>query len=154
MSWTKLLLAGALVIACAAGAGARPDDPATTSQLLPATGGDGDSWKDTQGQEYRLGLVNTPEVDECFGAQATAERRRLTAGGFRAHLYASDRYGRGVSLVTLPDGRNLNVHLARKGFADDRYLDDFRDEHPTLAAELDAAFADARRQGRGLWGAC
>ena len=106
-----------------------------------------------QGREYRLGLVEAPEVDECFGAEATVERQRLTASGFRAEVYATDRDGRGVSVVTLPDGRNLNVHLARAGFADDRYLAEFRDEHPGLAAELDTAFADARAERRGLWGA-
>ena len=158
--WSKVVLLGALLVAGAAYA--RPHatatvaapDAGTTQLLLPAANGDGDSWRDEQGREYRLGLVDAPEVDECFGAEATAERQRLTAAGFRADVYATDRYGRGVSVVTLPDGRSLNVHLAREGFADDRYLDDFRDEHPELAAELDAAFADARRERRGLWGAC
>ncbi len=127
----------------------------TTSPLLqPAAHGDGDSWRDTAGTEYRLGMVNAPEQDECFGAQATAERRRLVAAGFRAVVYSVDRYGRGVSVVTTADGRNLNVHLARHGFVDDRYLADFRHENPPLAAELDVAFAEARAQGRGLWSAC
>ena len=155
---SKVVLLGVVLVAGAAYA--RPDAPATGSEpassslRTPAAHGDGDSWRDVQGQEYRLGMVNAPEVDECFGSQATAERQRLTAGGFRAEVYATDRYGRGVAIVTLPDGRNLNVHLARAGFADDRYLDDFRDEHPGLAAELDIAFADARAERRGLWAAC
>lgn len=122
--------------------------------LLPAAHGDGDSWRDTAGEEYRLGMVNAPEQDECFGAEATAERRRLTADGFRAVVYERDRYGRGVSVVTTAGGVNLNVHLARHGFADDRYLDEFRSENPALADQLDAAFAAARAERRGLWGAC
>lgn len=144
---SKLLLLGLLLIACGTGAG----EPALKTA---APHGDGDSWRDTDGQEYRLGMVNAPEVDECFGPEATAERQRLTADGFRAYVYATDRYGRGVSVVTLADGRNLNVHLARQGFADDRYLDDFADEHPQLAAELDVAFEQARSERRGLWGTC
>ncbi len=150
-SWSKAVLVGALVLASAAVVDARtPEQP----QLRPAPGGDGDSWKDTEGREYRLGLVNTPEVDECFGREATAERQRLTQDGFRAVVYAEDRYGRGLSVVTLPDGRSLNVHLARQGFADDRYLTQFRAENRRLAAQLDEAFAEARRERRGLWGAC
>ena len=128
--------------------------PAAGPLLQAGPHGDGDSWRDTTGAEYRLGLVNAPEQDECFGAEATAERRRLVAGGFRADVYSVDRYGRGVSVVTTPDGANLNVHLARHGFVDDRYLDEFRHEDLELAAELDAAFAEARAAGRGLWSAC
>ena len=151
--WPKVVVVGALVVVAAACL--RPDDETASAGLLrPAEHGDGDSWRDTEGREYRLGLVNAPEVDECFGDRATAERQRLTADGFRAEVYATDRYGRGVSVVTLADGRNLNVHLALQGFADDRYLDDLRHEHPALAAELDTAFADAKREDRGLWGAC
>jgi endonuclease YncB( thermonuclease family) len=78
----------------------------------------------------------------------------LTAGGFSADVYAQDGHGRGLAVVTLPDGRVLNVHLARQGFATDRYLERFRSEHPALAADLDPAFAEAERERRGLWGAC
>jgi micrococcal nuclease len=131
------------------------DAPPPVSPLLqPAAHGDGDSWRDTAGTEYRLGMVNAPEQDECFGAEATAERRRQVAAGFHAEVYTVDRYGRGVSVVTTADGRNLNVHLARHGFVDDRYLADFRHENLPLAAELDLAFGEARAQGRGLWSAC
>lgn len=122
--------------------------------LRAASGGDGDSWKDTSGREYRLGMVNAPEVGECWGREATAARQRLVAAGFRAEVYATDRYGRGVSLVTAADGTNVNVVLARSGHVDDRYLDDFRHENRSLAAQLDAAFAAAKKERVGLWGAC
>lgn len=127
---------------------------ARSALLMPAPGGDGDSWRDTAGREYRLGLVNTPEYNECFGREATAERKRLTAGGFRASIYTNDRYGRGVSVVTTAAGLNLNVHLARYGFANDTYLSRYRSENPSLARQLDAAFAAARAESRGLWSAC
>ena len=153
-SWSKVLVVGAVVAACVVVVEARLPDAAPSPYALPADGGDGDSWRDTGGREYRLGLVNTPEVDECFGPEATAERRRLTEGGFTAAVYATDRHDRQLSVVTLPDGTNLNAHLAREGFADDRYLEQFRFEHPALAEELDVAFAEARRERRGLWGAC
>ena len=161
--WTKLaVMATAIVLAssCTSGSG-----PATggakaavlkdsSPLLMPADGGDGDSWHDTKGREYRLGLVNTPEYDECYGPDATAKRKELTAHGFRAEVYAHDVYGRGVSLVTTANGVNVNVYLARYGFANDKYLSRFRHENPELAAQLDIAFAKARAERRGLWSAC
>lgn len=138
--------------------GAPPAGPAGTAiagpLLRPAAGGDGDSWRDTSGREYRLGLVNTPEVAECYGSQATARRKELVAAGFRALVYATDRYGRAVSVVTTSDGTDINVSLARDGFANDRYLEQYRHENPGLAAELDAAFAAAKSERVGLWAAC
>jgi endonuclease YncB( thermonuclease family) len=129
--------------------------PAVAAGLLQAArGGDGDSWHDTAGREYRLGLVNAPEYNECFGGAATAKRKELTAGGFRARVYTVDRYGRSVAVVTSATGINVNVYLARHGFANDRYLMQFRSENPALARQLDAAFAAARSERAGLWGAC
>jgi endonuclease YncB( thermonuclease family) len=122
--------------------------------LVAAANGDGDSWKDTSGKEYRLGLINTPEYDECYGSAATGARKRMVANGFRAQVYTTDTYGRLVSVVTTADGTNLNVWLARQGFADDRYLQQFRHENPALAAQLDAAFAAAKAERLGLWSAC
>ncbi len=128
--------------------------PSAAALLAAAPGGDGDSWKDTTGREYRLGLVNTPELDECFGRAASDRRKALVRQGFRAQVYATDRYGRSVAAVTLADGRNLNLLLAETGHADDRYLAAHRAENPSLARELDAAFASAKAQRLGLWGAC
>jgi micrococcal nuclease len=122
--------------------------------LHAAAGGDGDSWKDTHGVEYRLGLVNTPELSECYGEIASHKRKQLTAPGFRATSYSVDQYGRHVSVVYLADGRNLNVWLARNGYANDRYLNEFRHENRALAAQLDTAFGAAKREHLGLWGAC
>ena len=125
-----------------------------TGLLHAAPYGDGDSWKDTAGHEYRLGLVNTPELDECYGQVASAERKRLVRKGFRAQVYSKDTHGRLVAVVYLPDGTNLNVFLARHGYANDRYLGEFRHENPELARQLDTAFAAAKRERAGLWGAC
>jgi endonuclease YncB( thermonuclease family) len=127
---------------------------ASSPLLMPAGGGDGDSWHDTAGHEYRLGLVNTPEYNECYGSQATAKRKELTAHGFRADVYTQDVYGRGVSIVTTANGVNVNVYLARYGFANDKYLSQFRHENPQLASQLDTAFAKARAERAGLWSAC
>ncbi len=143
----------ALATGCATASSTAPDT-ASSALLTAAAGGDGDSWRDTRGREYRLGLVNTPELGECFGQVASDQRMALVRGGFRAQVYATDRYGRSVAVVTLADGRNLNVLLARTGLADDRYLAAHRRENPALAVQLDAAFAAARTERRGLWRAC
>jgi endonuclease YncB( thermonuclease family) len=159
---TKLaLMAAAIVLASSCTSGTGPESgpvqaaaPASSPLLMPADGGDGDSWHDTAGAEYRLGLVNTPEYDECYGSQATAKRKELTANGFRADVYTHDVYGRGVAIVTTANGVNVNVYLARYGYANDKYLSEFRHENPTLAAQLDTAFAKAREERLGLWSAC
>jgi endonuclease YncB( thermonuclease family) len=162
-NWTRLAVtATAIVLASSCTSGTRPategakaaGPKASSSLLMPAGGGDGDSWHDTAGHEYRLGLVNTPEYDECYGSQATAKRKELTAKGFRADVYAHDVYGRGVSVVTTATGVNVNLYLARYGFANDKYLAQFRHENPRLASQLDTAFATARAERRGLWSAC
>jgi endonuclease YncB( thermonuclease family) len=162
-NWTRLaLMATAIVLASSCTSGTGPaTEPATAAAtggssplLMPAGGGDGDSWHDTAGAEYRLGLVNTPEYNECYGSEATAKRKELTAHGFRADVYTHDVYGRGVSLVTTANGVNVNLYLARYGFANDKYLSQFRHENPRLASQLDTAFAKARAERRGLWSAC
>ena len=132
----------------------RPATVVAGPLLVAAGGGDGDSWKDTAGREYRLGLVNTPEYNECYGSQATAKRKELVADGFWAKVYTTDTYGRSVAVITTANGTNLNIWLARHGFANDKYLSTYRAENPTLASRLDVAFAAAKAEHAGLWGAC
>ena len=93
-------------------------------------------------------------MSECYGNTASSKRKQLTAAGFRATSYAVDTHKRHVAVVYLADGRNLNVWLARNGYADDRYLNEFRSENRALAAQLDPAFAAAKRERLGLWRAC
>lgn len=143
----------AATVAGGSGSTASISDKGRTLLFL-AAGGDGDSWRDTGGVEYRMGLVNAPEYNECGGAAATAYRRRRLADGFSAQSYATDRYGRKVSVIFTASGVNLNVAMARAGMADDRYLARYRDENPTLARQLDTAFARAKADRAGIWGRC
>ena len=146
------LLALLLCAACGAGGGGGPAEGEPL--LQQAEGGDGDSWRDTAGREYRLGLVDAPEVGTCFAAQATERRRALLADGFRAEVFDTDRYGRSVAVVTAADGTDVAVALAREGLVTDRYLQGLRRQAPELAARLDAAFAKARADRAGLWAVC
>jgi endonuclease YncB( thermonuclease family) len=106
---------------------------------------DGDSWVASDGNEYRLGLVNPPEYNEPCGSEATAFTRAFLRRGFVAHAYAMDAYGRDVSEIFDPRGRSLNVALAANGLGNDKYLARYRHENPDLAARVDAAFATTPR---------
>ena len=149
-----------LPVAAGVAAGVQADDERdsagrllrVSALLRQAASGDGDSWKDTTGREYRLGLVNAPELDECFGRQAHEHRRALLEQGFAVRVYAGDRFDRAVSEVYTADGDNLALQLAATGHVDDRYLARFRDENPTLAGLLTPVFARAKADRVGLWG--
>lgn len=104
---------------------------------------DGDSWDASDGREYRVGQVNTPEHDEPCGPEATAFTRDFLADGFTADAYSSDTYDRTVAEIFDDEGESLNVALARSGLGNDRYLEQFRSENPDLASRLDDAFASA-----------
>lgn len=114
-----------------------------TALLFVTDQKDGDSWVASDGNEYRLGLVNTPEYTEPCGREAAEFTRRFLVAGFTVDAYATDVYGRHVAEVFGPAGRSLNVALARSGLGNDRYLAQFRHENPDLARRLDAAFAAA-----------
>jgi endonuclease YncB( thermonuclease family) len=130
----------------AAHSAGRSASAAATHALLRVTDQkDGDSWVASDGNEYRLGLVNTPEYYEPCGSEATAFTRAFLRDGFVAKAYTTDAYGRRVSEVFDPSGRSLNVALAANGLGNDKYLAQYRHENPDLAARLDAAFARAPR---------
>ncbi|WP_286929719.1 MULTISPECIES: DUF2510 domain-containing protein [Aeromicrobium] len=104
---------------------------------------DGDSWVASDGKEYRLGLVNTPERNEQCGPEATAYTRKFLSNGFTVDAYTTDDHGRAVAEVRDEKGRSLNVKLAKNGLGDGRYLEQFRHENPELARRLDRALAAA-----------
>lgn len=146
--WVVGVLVVGWLVASELGVTSDVDDTAapssTTGRLTVTDLKDGDSFEASDGREYRLGMVNTPEPDErCFD-EAEAFTRDFLAGGFRARAYDEDGYGRVVAEVLDGEGRSLNVALARSGLADDRFLDPFRDDDPDLADRLDDAFANAR----------
>lgn len=116
-----------------------------TSMLTVTDHKDGDSFEASDGREYRVGMVDTPEPGQPCFEEAGAFTRDFLADGFTARPYDEDRYGRVVAEVLDARGRSLNVALAASGLAGDRYLDDFRADDPDLARRLDAAFASAAR---------
>jgi micrococcal nuclease len=96
--------------------------------------------------KVRLHGVDTPERAQAFGTQA----RKLTGDLVFQQIVTviirdTDRYGRVVGEVLLPDGRSLNQELVKAGMAwwYRRYA-----PHDTTFAQLEA---EARTAKRGLW---
>lgn len=95
---------------------------------------------------------NTPV--QCFAKAASARNAELV-GGERVRLVTDveerDRYGRLLAYVfRVRDGEFVNAALVRDGFATQATFPPnvaHEDEFRRLAR-------DARRAGRGLWGAC
>jgi len=112
------------------------------------------------GDELRLRYigVDTPETVDprrpvgCFGKEASAHNRELVEGktvGLERDVSETDRFGRLLRYVWL-GGEMINAQLVEEGYATAyTYPPDVR--YSELFATLQA---EARTQGRGLWGAC
>ena len=112
---------------------------------------------DGKTQRVRLILVDTPEVfggTDCFGPEASAfTKRTLTAGtkvSLEKDVSETDRYGRLLRYVYLPDGRMFNEILVSEGYAQvATFPPDVRHQERFLAAQR-----VAREARKGLWGSC
>jgi len=96
--------------------------------------------------KVRLHGVDTPEKAQAFGTQA----RKFTSDmAFQQTVTVivqdTDRYGRLVGDVLLPDGRSLNQELMKAGMA--WWYRPYA-PHDTTLANLEA---EARTARRGLW---
>lgn len=115
---------------------------------------DGDTVVLRSAGKSRLIGVDTPEVfgrPGCFGEEASAFAKQTLRPGIpvkvERDVESSDRYGRSLVYLTLPDGRSFNELLVDEGFAvplpiapNVRYAGRFRE----LASR-------AREQRTGLW---
>jgi endonuclease YncB( thermonuclease family) len=96
--------------------------------------------------KVRLYGIDSPEKAQAFGTQA----RKFTSDlvfqrDVTVVVHTTDRYGRLVGEVLLPDGRSLNQELVRAGLA--WWYRPYAPNDPTLA-QLEA---EARTAKRGLW---
>jgi endonuclease YncB( thermonuclease family) len=96
--------------------------------------------------KVRLHGVDTPEKAQAFGTQA----RKFTSDmvfqqTVTVAIRNTDRYGRLVGEVLLPDGRSLTQELVKAGMA--WWYRQYAPNDPTLA-QLEA---EARLAKRGLW---
>ena len=118
---------------------------------------DGDTIIVTGVGRVRLIGVDTPEsVDprrpvEFFGKEASAFTRRLVDGKRVLLGYdweRTDRYGRTLAYVYLPDGTFVNAEIIRRGYG--HAYTRFPFKHLERFRQLER---EARQAGHGLWGA-
>ena len=135
--------------------------PATYSENQVVKVVDGDTIDVYQGgktQRVRLIGVDTPEVADprkpvqCFGREASSETKRLVQGK-TVRLVAdtsqddTDKYGRLLRYVYLPDGTFVNRDLIANGYAFEyTFRVPYQYQQQFMAAEN-----AARRSDKGLW---
>jgi len=102
--------------------------------------------RDGRAERVRLWGIDCPERGQAFGSAARRFTGDLAFGQnvvLRSH--GTDRYGRLLAEVILPDGRNLNQELVRAGLAW------WYREYASEALELARLEQEARAARRGLW---
>jgi micrococcal nuclease len=133
----------------------RPGDaqPATVNYVH-----DGDTLFLTTGTDdnlkVRLLAVDTPEVGECYGSEATEFLRELLPEGSTVFTLADteplDQYGRSLLMVWTPDGELVNLELVEKGYAEAVFIG----ENRMFEHEIEAAEDAAQTSSLGIWGNC
>ncbi|MFL5395735.1 MAG: thermonuclease family protein [Myxococcales bacterium] len=148
----RLLLVGLLTLSALACGGAHQGS-ATVREVL-----DGDTIVLQDSRHVRLVQLDAPETDEheCYAPQAERALERLVPPGTAVEIETDpaldkvDRFGRTLAYVE-KDGANMNVELVRAGAAAPWF---FRGDRGRYASLFLQAADEARRHGRGLWGAC
>lgn len=96
--------------------------------------------------KIRLASIDAPETGQDFGSRAKQAASELAFGKtVTIHATDTDRYGRTIAEVILPNGRSLGRELVAEGYAW-RYVQYARGDR-----ELARLEADARTAKRGLW---
>jgi len=113
---------------------------------------DGDSLKVRRADKtvvaLRLYGIDAPELKQAYGRHAQKLLSSLAAGRqLQVEPLETDRYGRTVALVRLPDGALLNEVMVAEGLAwvYDEYC------HADICQRLRELEQQARRERRGLW---
>ncbi len=112
-------------------------------------------------ETVRLLGIDTPESvhptvpEQCFGAEASAELRRLLPAGTGVEVFRDtdgrDHYGRLLLHVRrADDGLAVNLYLVAQGFA----AAAFYDPNNVGRRSFLEAERTARTEARGLWGLC
>jgi micrococcal nuclease len=160
--WLLGLVAGALALALvASGCGGDRDLPEGSARITRIV--DGDTVEVAmQGSRHRVRLlgIDTPETVhptkpvECFGPEASAALADLIPEGSVVRLERDtelrDRFGRLLLYLWNEDDTFVNEAMVANGFAETLHIA----PNGAYRADLDAAQAEARGQGRGLWSAC
>ncbi|WP_045221577.1 thermonuclease family protein [Desulfonatronum thioautotrophicum] len=105
---------------------------------------------DTKDQvRIRLYGIDAPESRQPFGSKSTQFVRDLAAlQTVKVDVRHTDRYGRTVAVIFLPDGTNLNEEIVRAGLA--WVYTQFCKDH-SMCAKWDQLQATAKQSRIGLW---
>lgn len=144
-----------------------PNSPSPSATTEPAPDGltrvtkvvDGDTIEIEGGAHVRYIGVNTPETVhptkpvECFGKEASDYNKTLLEGGLirlERDISDTDKYGRLLRYIYLPDGTFVNLKMVTGGYA-------YADTYPpdiAHAKEFVTAQSAARASRQGLWASC
>ena len=141
MARIRSIIFGVLLLATVAGAAS------FTGKIVKVTDGDTiQVLRDRVPVKVRLWGIDCPEKAQAFGHKATQYTRDLAgAATVTVHVKDTDRYGRTVGEVILPDGRSLNRELVRAGLAW------WYRRYAPGDSELQRLEREARETKRGLW---
>lgn len=152
--WAALFLASSLVLAGSGRVEAPSAEAAEWAAVEHAI--DGDTVRLSDGRRVRLIGINTPEYEpwrshaEPYGKEA-AQYASSLLDGTRVRLEydrdRTDRYGRTLAYLYLPDGRSVNHMLVEEGYAKAIYVAPNGRYYRTLKA----AERSARSRRKGLW---
>ncbi|TXK49139.1 thermonuclease family protein [Pontibacter qinzhouensis] len=123
----------------------KPENTAGDKVIAVKDGDTMDLLRNGQVIKVRLYGIDSPEKNQDFGQRAKQFASDLAFGKYvQLIAHNTDRYGRTVGTIILPDGRNLNEEMVRSGFAW---------HYKAYSKDLSLANleTDARRFKRGLW---
>jgi endonuclease YncB( thermonuclease family) len=99
-----------------------------------------------EAERIRLWGIDSPESKQPFGTRAKQFTGDLAFGNVvTVKVHDTDRYGRTVAEIILPDGRNLNQEIVRAGFGW------WYQQYAKHDRVLPALEEEARVAKRGLW---
>ena len=149
----RLLTASALTGILALAASSAQAEPVTVKIIHVQ---DGDTvtalMPSTEHLRIRIAGIDAPESRQDFGTRSRQMLSRLVKGKtVQAEALSQDRYGRYVAVLTL-NGGDVGLAMISAGLAW-AYRDYFKDLPEGYAEAYEQAENEARRSGRGLWGA-
>lgn len=153
-----LALAVTLAVTMASACELLPEDVATVSTTTVSRVIDGDTIEVSGGAVVRLLGIDAPETGTC-GAEAVTERlAQLLPFGTAVTVVpdpvsdATDRYGRQLAYVELPDGADVGATLVAEGLAGVWWPSS--EPMPGRASDYQASADQARASAVGSWSTC
>lgn len=153
-------LAVAVLVAVSAGCGDPPSKCGPPRAVVKSVV-DGDTIVLADDTKVRYILVDAPESTktpvDCFGTEAKNFNQEQVLGAQEVTLkydeaQCQDRFGRTLAYVTLAEsGVEMNTAMIRLGYGCVLHIPPAGDAR---AAEFKALEADAKAQGKGVWGSC